>query len=149
MNDESMAAQGAVPNQAADFSTRCKRNAWTRSFWSGVECDCCFSRTPPTSVLNQCRLVGESTAESGVQLPSKARVRRKRHPRSVEKNSARPVFSRPETDSQAISRRRMRWVIRRCVNVPLPHILHHSLVAKIKAEKAYEFVGWALPTYFY
>ena len=41
----------------------------------------------------------------------------------------------------------MRWVIRRCVNVPLPHILHHSLVAKIKAEKAYELVGWALPTY--
>ncbi len=27
------------------------------------------------------------------------------------------------------------------------HILHHSLVAKIKAEKAYELVGWALPTY--
>jgi len=27
--------------------------------------------------------------------------------------------------------------------------LHHHLVAKIEAEKAYSFVGWAVPTSLY
>jgi len=31
----------------------------------------------------------------------------------------------------------------------LSQILHHRLVAKIEAEKAYYFVGWALPTSLY